>query len=187
MGSSNSGNLSYVWSTLDGNIVAGQGTPNPIVDAPGTYQLILTNQTNGCAALDLAIVAANVAQPPISILPPDLLTCTQTNTILQGQLNSNDPMLFHWQASNGGNILSGDSTLQPVVDQPGLYTLSATNTANGCTATQSTSVVLDNITPTVLVAMPGPLTCTALSQTLSASGSSAGPEFIYQWPMFLSW
>jgi gliding motility-associated-like protein len=181
MGSSNSGNLSYVWSTLDGNIVAGQGTPNPIVDAPGTYQLILTNQTNGCAALDLAIVAANVAQPPISILPPDLLTCTQTNTILQGQLNSNDPMLFHWQASNGGNILSGDSTLQPVVDQPGLYTLSATNTANGCTATQSTSVVLDNITPTVLVAMPGPLTCTALSQTLSASGSSAGPEFIYQW------
>ncbi|HAD13997.1 MAG TPA: hypothetical protein DCF33_16350 [Saprospirales bacterium] len=181
MGSSNSGNLSYAWSTLDGNIVAGQGTPNPIVDAPGTYQLILTNLTNGCAALDLAIVAVNVAPPPISILPPGLLTCTQTNVILQGQLNSSDPMLFHWTASNGGNIFSGDSTLQPVVDQPGLYTVTVLNTINGCTATQTTTVVLDNITPTVLIGMPGSLTCSALTQTLSASGSSAGPEFVYQW------
>ncbi|MBN8678873.1 MAG: gliding motility-associated C-terminal domain-containing protein [Chitinophagales bacterium] len=181
IGSSNSGNLNYQWTTVDGNFVNGQNSPNPTVDAPGTYQLLLTNLSNGCSAIDLAVVAANTGAPPISVQTPGFLTCTQQNTLIQGQNGSVGNFLYQWTASNGGNIVSGDTTLQPVVDQPGLYTLVATNLSNGCTATQATNVQLDNTSPTIVIASPGLLTCTGLSQTLSATGSSAGPEFSYSW------
>jgi gliding motility-associated-like protein len=38
----------YSWTTLDGNIVDGSGSLNPLVDQPGTYYLTVTNLGNGC-------------------------------------------------------------------------------------------------------------------------------------------
>ncbi|MCC7465363.1 MAG: gliding motility-associated C-terminal domain-containing protein, partial [Saprospiraceae bacterium] len=180
-GSTNSGNLGYIWTTIDGNIVSGQGTPNPVVDAAGTYQLQLTNLSNGCFANDLAIVTENTAAPPVTVQAPGLLTCSLLQTTIQGQNSGSGNFSYQWAASGGGNIVSGDATLEPTVDQPGLYTLTATNLDNGCTATVTATVQLDNNSPTVAVAAPGALTCTIFTQTLSSAGSSSGPEFSYLW------
>lgn len=180
-GSSNSGNLGYIWTTVDGNIVSGQGTPNPVVDAAGTYQLQLTNLSNGCFASDLAIVAENTAAPPVTVQTPGLLTCALQQTTIQGQNGSSGNFSYQWTASGGGNIVVGDNTLQPTVDQPGQYTLTATNLDNGCTTSLTATVQLDNVPPTVAVAAPGALTCTVFTQTLSSTGSSTGPEFNYFW------
>lgn len=179
-GSSN-GNLSYVWSTSDGNIVSGQGTPNPTVNAPGIYQLLLTNNANGCSATDLAIVELNNAPPPISINPPDTLTCAVSSQTIQALINGPGIFGYQWTASSGGNIVSGDSTLNPTVNQPGIYTLTATSLTNGCTASASVTVSLEAGFPVVTTAVPGPLTCAALTQILSSSGSSSGPNFTYTW------
>lgn len=40
--------LKYNWQTQNGNIIAGQGTTTITVDKPGTYQLLLKDQNNGC-------------------------------------------------------------------------------------------------------------------------------------------
>ncbi|MEZ4893793.1 MAG: hypothetical protein R2778_12360 [Saprospiraceae bacterium] len=37
-----------------------------------------------------------------------------------------------WTTSNG-NIVSGEDTANPLIDQPGTYQLEITNTVNGCT------------------------------------------------------
>ncbi|MDO8365519.1 MAG: gliding motility-associated C-terminal domain-containing protein [Saprospiraceae bacterium] len=181
-GSTNGGNLTYSWTTTNGNISGGQGTPNPTVNAPGTYQLLLTNLANGCAATDLAVVALNTTPPPISISLPDTLTCAVSSQIIQAQNSSGaGNFIFHWTASSGGNITAGDSTLTPTVNQPGTYTLTATNLGNGCTASASVNVALEAGFPIVSIAAPGPLTCISSSQILNASGSSSGPNFNYIW------
>ncbi|MBC7774117.1 MAG: gliding motility-associated C-terminal domain-containing protein [Phycisphaerae bacterium] len=181
-GSSSGSNLTYLWTTTNGNISGGQDTPNPTVSGPGTYQLLLTNTVNGCAATDLAVVQLNNVPPSISISTPDTLTCAVLSQTIQAQNNSTSGnFIYHWTASIGGNITAGDSTLAPIVNKPGTYTLTATNMSNGCTATSSVSVALENGFPNVATAAPGPLTCTTTTQVLSSSGSSTGPNFDYNW------
>ncbi|RMF27506.1 MAG: hypothetical protein D6765_07440 [Bacteroidetes bacterium] len=61
------------WSTADGNFLSGTSGLQPVVDAPGTYQLTVTNQSNGCSstatvAVELSDAVPNdadiLAQPP---------------------------------------------------------------------------------------------------------------------------
>ncbi|MEM6963851.1 MAG: gliding motility-associated C-terminal domain-containing protein [Bacteroidota bacterium] len=60
--------FSYQWLTPDGNIITGSNTLFPTVDAPGTYQIIVTNNINGCTATDEAIVFLNDETPTDAIL-----------------------------------------------------------------------------------------------------------------------
>ncbi|MGL2986519.1 hypothetical protein ACSVH5_02885, partial [Flavobacterium sp. RSSA_27] len=48
---------------------------------------------------------------------------------------STEGATYSWIASNGGNIVSGADTATPTVNAAGTYTLTVTNPANGCTAT----------------------------------------------------
>ena len=181
-GSSSGGNLSYNWTTTDGNISGGQAGPNPTVTTAGTYQLLLTNNDNGCTATDLATVAQNTVPPSISISAPGTLTCAVLSQTIQAQNSSGaGNFTYQWIAANGGNIAAGNNTLSSTVDQPGTYTLTATNLANGCTASASVSVTLNAAAPIIATAVPGPLTCLTFTQVLNSSGSSTGPNFSYNW------
>ncbi len=55
-GSSTGPEFTYLWTTFDGNIISGQTTLTPTVNAPGTYTLTVTNQDNGCTASDETMV-----------------------------------------------------------------------------------------------------------------------------------
>jgi gliding motility-associated-like protein len=48
-------------------------------------------------------------------------------------------MAYAWSSANG-NIVSGTSLQNSVVDAPGVYTLTVTNPVNGCTSTDNVSV-----------------------------------------------
>jgi hypothetical protein len=41
-------NFTYDWTTADGEIVSGANTLNPLVSSAGSYQLLVTNNNNGC-------------------------------------------------------------------------------------------------------------------------------------------
>lgn len=181
-GSSSGASLTYFWTTATGNITGGANTPNPTVNTPGTYQLLLTNTANGCSATDVAIVGQNTAPPNVQIALPDTLTCASPSQTIDAQ-NLSLPGNFNyaWTAASGGNIISGDSTLGPVVNAAGIYTLTTTNLANGCTSVANVTVAIEAGTPVAVVASPGPLTCTQPTQVLSSSGSSTGANFTYQW------
>jgi gliding motility-associated-like protein len=77
--------------------------------------------------------------------------------------------------------VSGGNTLTPTVDEPGPYTLLITNTLNGCTSSQSTSVS-QNIQPPVAQAGGGfELTCSVTQGTLNTAGSTSGSGINYIW------
>lgn len=181
-GSSTGPAMTYAWTTTDGHIIDGANTPNPVVNQPGTYQLLLTNTGNGCSATDLAVVEQNIAAPNVQIAPPAQLTCANPTQIIQAQnLSLPGNFAYSWAVPPGGNIVSGDSTLNPVVNAPGLYVLTTTNLSSGCAAADSVTVDLEAGTPVAVAASPGPLTCAAPVQTLNSSGSSTGSNFTYNW------
>jgi len=177
--------LDYQWSTANGNIQSGADTPTPLVDAAGTYTLQVTDLENGCTATAEITVSTDLAEPNIAVLPVPPLTCTLTAQTLQGQNASpSGTFAYLWTASGGGQIASGETTLQPEIAAPGTYALLATNADNGCTATAEITVSADLDQPDIAVLPAPPLTCTLTAQTLQGQNVSPSGSFTYLWTAF---
>ena len=53
-GSSSTAGATFAWvASNGGHIVSGSTTATPLVDAAGTYELTVTDPTNGCTAQDV--------------------------------------------------------------------------------------------------------------------------------------
>lgn len=133
-------NLSYQWTASSGgNIIGGATSLRPTVNAAGSYTLTITNNNNGCIAIDRVVVTN--ATPPIANAGNDAnLGCTGSMVTLNGIASSQgDNLIYSW-ATTDGNIVSGESTLEPTVDATGTYTLSIFNISTGCSAADEVEV-----------------------------------------------
>ncbi|MEI6410795.1 MAG: choice-of-anchor L domain-containing protein, partial [Bacteroidota bacterium] len=180
-GSSQGGNFTYNWSGPGGGINSGGNTLNPEVDQPGTYTLTVTNADNHCTATASVTVTSNLTIPTAVASTPPTLNCTVTNISLNGTGSSTGPDFTYLWTTNSGNIVSGETTLMPVVDQPGTYTLLVTNTLNGCTKSVVVNVSQNIVPPTININTPAHIGCNMPTITISGNGSSTGPNFGYQW------
>jgi len=182
-GSSAGGNFSFNWTASNGgNITGGSATPAPTVNAPGTYSLTITNTANGCTATGSMAVVRDTATPQVQILPPVILTCLLPEQNLQAQnLSLPGSFSYQWSFTGSGNIVSGGTTLTPLVSSSGLYSILVTNTVNTCTATQLVAVSSDVATPGLLLQTPGTLTCTSPMQVLPVQNQSLPGNFNYSW------
>ncbi len=178
-GSSTTPGVTFAWvASNGGNIVSGANTATPKVNAAGTYTLTVTNPANGCTATDVALVTLNNTPPNANAGADKELTCTIKSVNLSGS-STTPGATFAWIASNGGNIVSGANTANPLVDSAGTYTLTVTNLTNGCTATDIALVTLNNALPNVQAFANQELTCT--TNTISLSGSSSTPGATFAW------
>ncbi len=169
-GSSQGPNISYQWTTSNGNIVAGAQTLTATVGAAGTYVLRVTNSANGCTAVASAVVTSNTT-PPTAAVNVGLLTCATPSTTIQ--TTPSLPSTFNWTGPNGFV-----STAQnPVVEQPGTYNLVLTANQNGCTGT-GVITVNQNIVPPPVTTTDGLLNCVAATDTLVASSNN---NVAYAW------
>ena len=178
-GSSSTAGATFAWvASNGGHIVSGANTATPTVDMAGTYTLTVTNPTNGCTATDVALVTLDASLPNANAGADKVLTCTITSIALSGS-SSTAGATFSWVASNGGHIVSGANTATPTVDMAGTYTLTVTNPANGCTASDIALVTLNNTPPNANAGADKVLTCTVTSISLSGSSSTAGATFAW--------
>ena len=173
--------FSYSWTTPDGNIISGADTPNPIIDQAGTYVLEVLNEDNGCAITAQTDVS-NAVSVPVAVASLDgLLNCTIQSLELDGTGSDTGSNFEYSWTSLDGNIASGANTLNPLVDQPGIYTLSVTNLDNDCVSMTNVDVPIDTLAPSAEAGPPGLLTCTVLNLNLDGTGSSVGAEYNYSW------
>lgn len=181
-GSSSGSEFIYQWGTQNGQILSGANTPQPVIGSSGTYTLIVTNTGNSCSASASVTVTADQV-PPVANAGQNLtLSCTNPNLSLNGSASSQGAnFTYQWTPINGGNIVSGATTLMPQVNAAGVYQLLVTNIQNGCTSAASVQVFEDAAKPVVKLDQPGVLNCYAAQVTLSSSGSSTGSNFTYQW------
>jgi hypothetical protein len=171
----------YNWSTADGNILSGTDSLSISVDAQGTYELLITNTVNGCQSVQSVSVAENFAVPVADAGSPVELDCETSSANLDGSGSSAGSLFSYEWTSSGGNVISGGQTLQPVVDQAGLYTLTVINTESGCSAQATVAVSENSNSPQVQAAVNGILTCEVTELVIDASGSAEGPNFQIAW------
>ncbi len=182
MASTSGPGFTFVWTTVGGSFVTGQNTLTPKVNGAGIYTLQVINVATGCSSTASVTVTSNMQAPPAPVGNPAMLNCTVTNLIIgPDSLPTDTTLLPSWSVAGGGNIVSGQDTWNPNVDQPGTYILTVKNLVTGCSANGSVVIGLDTSPPMVTAAPPAQITCTMGAVPLDGSASSSGPNFTYLW------
>lgn len=179
--SSTGTDFNYSWTTTNGNIVSGENTTTPVVNATGTYTILVTNNANGCTETDNVIVLGNTNSPTADAGPNGELNCNINQLSLNGSGSSTGGTFTYQWTTSDGNITGGGASLNPTVDASGTYVLMVTNTSNNCTSEASTLVNTNTLAPTADTGTPGTLTCTTNSVQLDGSNSSGGSNLSYEW------
>ncbi|RYU93010.1 immunoglobulin domain-containing protein, partial [Emticicia agri] len=147
-----SGGGTYLWSNSLGT------TATATITNAGTYTVTVTG-ANGCTATATTSVTANKTAPTVAITGSANLTCT-VNSVTR---TASGGSTYLWSNGLGTNAAATMTTA-------GIYTVTVTNTTNGCTTTATTSVTTNTTAPTVNITGTANLTCAVTSVTRTASG-----------------
>lgn len=176
---SGTGGGTYTWSGP--GITAGAATANPIINAPGCYTLIVTSAVNGCTATASSCITQNTTSPTSNAGLSQSLTCASPTVTLNGTSvpSSCTPV---WT----GGVASGSNSFNATASSAGDYTLTVTNPANGCSATDVVQVTANTSIPTITISVSNTLTCANTTATTSASSSAALPNYLWSGPSVVS-
>ena len=127
--------VSYEWTTNNGNIVDGETTLMPLVDAAGIYMLIVTQEDGTTFCSDTAEVF--VTQEDIELVLPDSIFLCQGETFT---FEVSGFETYEWTPTE---FLSCSDCPNPTVTatESITYTLTAT-TEDSCVATASTNIIV---------------------------------------------
>lgn len=163
-------------------------SPSLTVNTPGTYILEVVNPVNGCAATDTTIITQDGTPPAVAVLGPSIerfITCDSTQitaNISYTPFNPDFNIVWSITSPAGSFVSISADSLTIVVNEPGTYTVRVTNPVNGCVGENEVVVGLDRDLPIATISSPDTLlSCITTLVSLNGNGSSAGPEFSYQW------
>lgn len=180
-GSTTGSSVFYTWLNPSGVVIS--TAINTTATAPGTYSLIVRNSAGGVLCYDTATVfVPGETTVPLADAGPNLtLTCSVTQLQLQGTGSMGTQYSYLWTASNGGNIVSGSTTLTPTVNATGTYKLRVTNNLNGCTAVSLTVINAQTQSPNVGVT-GGTVSCNVPNISLGSSTTAGNPTYAWTGP-----
>lgn len=175
--------FTYQWTAITGQATpASPDAAQTQIDAPGSYELEVTNTDNGCVSRDTVEVTENTTTPQVSIAQPDILSCTVDTVQLDATASEfGDNFVAEWTGESGQQTVSTQNPLIVKVTQPGAYQLLVRNTATGCESTTSVNVETDASLPVADAGGDQILPCPGQPLTLDGSNSSAGADITYQW------
>ncbi|OXA92654.1 hypothetical protein B0A62_14725 [Flavobacterium hydatis] len=145
-GSTTGTGIDYQWTTTDGSIISGATTLNPIVNAAGSYKLIVTNTAGGgCNSLPATVnVTGAYSLPTIPTLTGPNSICLGSDAIFTITGTVGDNVSYTGTVSGTVIIGSTGSSLVTVPSASSNITLTLTNNTDGIC-----SQVLTGITKTI--------------------------------------
>lgn len=170
-GSSTTPGVTYAWTGPNGFVFNG---PNPPVNTVGAYTLTVTDPANGCKATATATAVGDNSLPQAAITAPSGTQLNCTNTALTLQAPAPGGYAYEWSGGLGNGVSA-------TVTQPGAYTVTVTNQANGCTATSSVTVTQSSAQPNIS-ASGGQLTCAQAFVILNGASTTPGVTFLWNGP-----
>ncbi len=179
--SSQGGNIAYLWTSPDGQIVPGTETEiNAQVTSGGTYILSVINTSSNCVAMDTVVVNMDTLSPQVVITGGDQpLTCSINSLLLDGSMSSSGPDYdYFWTDPQNGFVSDG---LTAMATEAGFYRLRVTNLINGCVAVDSVEIMTDTLLPNAQAGSDQFLSCVVDTVALDGSASDQGAEFVYSW------
>jgi gliding motility-associated-like protein len=151
-------NSTYSWSGPVGTNIVGANTANPIINSPGKYVLVVTNNSNGCIGKDSVVITGSNLKPNFQTAPPFYLSCNSKIASVKAVLN---PSLPNTQITwTGPNIISGNGTLSIIAGALGNYKLKVKNLDNQC----ADSIVYTVSPSPAVVISPNMIPITACTQ-----------------------
>lgn len=156
--------VSYSWTGP--GIVSGANTATATVNAGGQYTVVVTNTLSACSVTVPLVVASNTFPTNPTVSFTGSVTCLTPTITLDGSPTTG--LTYTWT----GTGIVGSANSQTVdVNQGGVFTLSVTNTSNGCVASTTVSVPVDNVVPTVTLS-PTSYTTTCATPTVQLSATT---------------
>ncbi|MEM9819679.1 MAG: DUF642 domain-containing protein [Bacteroidota bacterium] len=148
----------YTWLDATGAIVQGPSQdPTVMVSSPGNYQLLVTDESNGCTSQSIVEVTQDITPPNIEVANIDQLDCTVNEVVLDAS-NSSSGAQFTYQWSDAfGNLLSSQTST--VVGAAGNYQFTIINTTNQCVETTQVAVSENSNLPNDALLDISPPTC----------------------------
>jgi gliding motility-associated-like protein len=174
------GTYTYNWS---GPGIVGSNTLSTITSSlGGTYNVTVTNTSNGCVGTDVVTVVSNTNAPTsVSINPSTFtLSCSTPTTALTA--TAVGASTYSWIAPGTGAIISGSNSATAGINGPGNYSVVVTGT-NGCSAAAFVATVSpNNLAPTFTLSNTSPsITCLSANPTVSVGITSTVGIGSYSW------
>ena len=111
-----------------------------IASTEGTYYLEVIDPDSHCSSFDTIQVFNDFLYPDIHIATPQTLNCNFNQITLDAEMSTQgNDWIYSWITSNG-NIISGENTLSPLINEEGSYTLRIENQHSGCFSEESVEV-----------------------------------------------
>ena len=153
----------------------GETTEDINILQPGTYTATVKD-ANGCTFFESTLVST-LGAVPILNLTTDTLTCQKTSGVISATSDLPNTS-FLWTGAGGFSA----QISSPTISTNGTYSVLATDPLGGCSTVASVFVSLDTTAPTILLASHYfKIPCDQNSSSISAAGSSSGPDFSIQW------
>ena len=124
----------------------GTGTSLAVVEA-GAY-IVTATGANGCFATAEVIVSRDTAAPIVEAGPDLEVSEANPSVTLSASIEGCDGACSITWTDMFGDVVG--TTAQVIVERPGLYTVTATRTATGCTASDDVSVHSEIVTEVML-------------------------------------
>lgn len=174
------GTFTYNWS---GPGIVGTNTLATATSSlGGTYNVTVTNTTNGCVGTTALTVNSNTTAPSsVGISPSSFtLSCATPTTALTA--TAIGASTYSWIAPGTGAIISGGTSATAGINGPGNYSVVVTGT-NGCSAAAAIATISpNNLAPTFTLSNTSPsITCLSSSQTVSVGITSTVGIGSYSW------
>lgn len=171
--------FTYYTTLADANAGNANTIPNPTAyQSPGGT--VYVRVANGFCAKVAELQLIKAPQMIPTIAPPIVLTCANSQTTLDASASVYPAgATFNW-TTTGGNIVSGGTTLNPVINAAGTYTLTITKVYQpgniSCTAVGTVTVTGNSAPPVTGLVANKIKICKGDSVTLTASGGAT-----YNW------
>ncbi|HRG00701.1 MAG TPA: gliding motility-associated C-terminal domain-containing protein, partial [Bacteroidia bacterium] len=140
----NSNNLTYTWNP------GGITTPTIDINSAGIYDVTVMDAVNGCTSTAQFTVNGNTNPPQgVNAGTNVFIPCGSLSTQLNGTTTSTDVVTYDWSGPSATSI-SGPTNIQnPTATESGVYTLTVTNTSNGCSSTATVNVTQSTVTASI--------------------------------------
>jgi len=168
-----SANLSYTWTGP--GIVGSANNSSVQVGQSGDYSLTVTNTLTGCSTTSIIVnVTGNSTVPSLSVTSSSSIgiSCLpNTSTVTLNALPGGAGITYSWS--------TGATTQSITTSDPGTYSITVTDSNNGCSTSATVAVQNNTTSPSFTATAAGNLPCGAGSTTLSAS--STNTDVSYNW------
>ena len=172
--------VEYYWTTTNGNIVSGENSLMPTVDALGDYTLTVIDVVSCCIDEITIEVTENMSSPTFNFDPTYTVNCTDPTLNIDPNLADPGNYTYSWSTLDGtidpGSSLTGMSIQ---ANAGGTYTLEIEDQTTFCSYVADVVVTEDNQDPDVTATSSNNLDCNNTSTTIEAQSSIA--VLAYSW------